>query len=129
MRSSEPVAVSTAAERNAVIGELTEVYGAPDEALVNLIDVALLKNLARGFGAARIVVNRNGAGVFFADAGVFGDESLMQTVAAHRSDAVLTSTVPPSLVFDVKGLSNTEKLAKLIAFFEEAVSSGERAEE
>ena len=121
--------VSTAAERNAVIGELTEVYGAPDEALVNLIDVALLKNLARGFGAARIVVNRNGAGVFFADAGVFGDESLMQTVAAHRSDAVLTSTVPPSLVFDVKGLPNTEKLAKLIAFFEEAVSSGERAEE
>lgn len=116
--------VATAAERNAVLSELTEVYGAPDAALVNLVDVALLKNLARGFGAARVIVNRNGAGVVFADAGVFGDETLMKTVAAHRSDAVLTSTVPPSLVFDVKGLPNTEKLAKLIAFFEEAVSSG-----
>ena len=113
--------VATAAERNAVLSELTEVYGAPDAALVNLVDVALLKNLARGFGAARVIVNRNGAGVVFADAGVFGDETLMKTGAAHRSDAVLTSTVPPSLVFDVKGLPNTEKLAKLIAFFEEAV--------
>ena len=116
--------VATAAERAAVVEELTEVFGAPDEALLNLIDVALLKNLARGFGAAKIVVNRNGAGVFFADAGVFGDETLMKTVASHREDAVLTSTVPPSLIFDVKGLPNAAKLAKLIAFFEEAVSSG-----
>ena len=119
--------VATAAERNAVISELSEVYGPPDDALVNLVDVALLKNLARGFGAARVVLNRNGAGVFFADAGVFGDETLMKTVAAHRADVVLTSTVPPSLVFDVKGLSNTEKLAKLIAFFEEAVTSADGA--
>ena len=59
----------------------------------------------------------------FADAGVFGDETLMKTVAAHRSDAVLTSTVPPSRVRR-QGPPNTEKLAKLIAFFEEAVSSG-----
>ena len=119
--------VATAAERAAVVEELTEVFGAPDEALLNLIDVALLKNLARGFGAAKIVVNRNGAGVFFADAGVFGDETLMKTVASHREDAVLTSTVPPSLIFDVKGLPNAAKLAKLIAFFEEAVSSGAAA--
>lgn len=119
--------VATAAERAAVVEELTEVFGAPDEALLNLIDVALLKNLARGFGAAKIVVNRNGAGVFFADAGVFGDETLMKTVASHREDAVLTSTVPPSLIFDVKGLPNAAKLANLIAFFEEAVSSGAAA--
>lgn len=119
--------VSTAAERNAVLSELSEVYGAPDDALVNLVDVALLKNLARGFGAARVILNRNGAGVVFADAGVFGDETLMKAVAAHRTDAVLTSAIPPSLIFDVKGLSNTDKLAKLISFFEEAVSGTEAA--
>ena len=63
----------------------------------------------------------------FADAGVFGDETLMKAVAAHRTDAVLTSAIPPSLIFDVKGLSNTDKLAKLISFFEEAVSGTEAA--
>lgn len=116
--------VSTPADRNALIGELTEVYGAPDEALVDLVDVALLKNMARGFGASRIIVNRGGAGVNFAGAEVYADETLMQTVAAHRADVVLTNTVPPSLIFDVKGLSNADKLARLIAFFAEAVSAG-----
>ena len=119
--------VNSVEERDAVLAELNEVYGTPDEALVNLLNVALLKNLARGFGAARVIVNRNGAGVIFADAGVFGDETLMKTVAAHRSDAVLTNAVPPSLIFDVRGLTNAQKLDKLIAFFREAVSAGSGA--
>lgn len=115
--------VATAAERDTLINELAEVYGAPDAALVNLINVALLKNEARGFGVSRVTVNRNGAGVNFADAEVYSDEALMKTVAAHRRDVVLTTAVPPSLIFDVRDLPNTEKLAKLIAFFAEAATA------
>lgn len=115
--------VATAAERDSLVAELAEVYGPPDEALVNLIDVALLKNEARGFGVSRVTINRNGAGVNFADAEVYSDEALMKTVAAHRNDVVLTTAVPPSLVFDVRGLANTEKLSRLIAFFAVAAST------
>lgn len=115
--------VATPAERDELVAELAEVYGAPDAALVNLIDVALLKNLSRGFGVSRVIINRNGAGVNFADAEVYSDEALMKTVAAHRDDAVLSTAVPPALVFDVRGISNTDKLARLISFFEEALSA------
>ena len=105
--------------RNALIAELNEVYGTAEQPLVNLIDIALLKNMARGFDVSRIMINRAGAGVNFRDSEVFGDETLMNAVAAHRNETVLTSTIPPSLIFDVKGLSNVEKLQKLIKFFAE----------
>ena len=120
--------VSTPSARNLLVSELSEVYGAVDEPLVNLIDIALLKNLARGFDASRVVINRGGAGVSFRDSGVFADETLMKSVSAHKNDVLLSSTVPPSLIFDVKGLSNRQKLSKLIDFFAETASHGENSE-
>ncbi len=110
-------AVSGEASRNKLIDELTEVYGAPDNALVNLIDVALLKNLAANYGVSKIIINRNGAGAAFYDASVFSNEALMKRAAECSDKVVLTSSVPPSMVFDVKGLSAEQKLASLIAFF------------
>lgn len=114
--------VDCRAARDALIAELGEVYGEVEQPLVNLIDIALLKNTARGFDVARIMINRAGAGVNFRDSEVFKDETLMKAVAAHHEDAVLTSTIPPSLIFDVKKLDNVGKLHKLIDFFAEMAS-------
>ena len=52
----------------------------------------------------------------------------MKSVSAHKNDVLLSSTVPPSLIFDFKGLSNRQKLSKLIDFFAETASHGENSE-
>lgn len=111
--------VDSPAARRELVEELSEVYGEVREPLLNLIDISLLKNLAAGFDVGKVTVSRSGAGVSFRDAEVFRDEAVMKAVSERQKEMVLTSTVPPALIFDVKGLSNREKLDKLIAFFAE----------
>lgn len=111
--------VDSPAARRELVEELSEVYGEVREPLLNLIDISLLKNLAAGFDVGKVTVSRSGAGVSFRDAEVFRDEAVMKAVSERQKEMVLTSTVPPALIFDVKGLSNREKLDKLITFFAE----------
>lgn len=109
--------VSSAAARDALVKELTEVYGKVDLPLENLINISLLKNLASNYDTSRVIINRNGAGVNFYDADVFKNEALMKAVADNSGSVVLTTTIPPSLIFEVNKLTAEQKLAKLIAFF------------
>lgn len=109
--------VSSKSARDSLMNELAEVYGPVDLPLENLINVALLKNLASNYDVSRIVINRNGAGANFYDAEVFKNESLMNAVAKHSGSVVLTTTIPPSLIFEVNKLTAEQKLAKLIEFF------------
>ena len=62
-------------------------------------------------------VIEQGEGVGFADSSVFKNENIMRAVALYSTEAVLTSTIPPNLIFNVKDLSPEEKIAKLISFF------------
>lgn len=109
--------VSSKSARDSLMNELAEVYGPVDLPLENLINVALLKNLASNYDVSRIVINRNGAGANFYDAEVFKNESLMNAVAKHSGSVVLTTTIPPSLIFEVNKLTAEQKLVKLIEFF------------
>ena len=117
--------VDSPAARRELVEELTEVYGEVKEPLANLIDISLLKNLAAGFDVGKVTVTRSGAGVSFRDAEVFRDEAVMKAVSERQKEMVLTSTVPPALIFDVKGLSNREKLSKLIVFVSELAGHGD----
>ena len=109
--------VGSISSRDKLIEELGEVYGKVDLPLENLINVALLKNLASRQDAAKVLINKNGAGVYFYDAEVFKNEALIKAVADNSGSVVLTSTVPPALIFEVNRLTAEQKLAKLIAFF------------
>lgn len=117
----EIASVQSFSSRDALVKKLTDVYGAPDKPLMNLINVSLLKNLAKNFGVSKIVIDGRGAGASFFDADVFKNEGLMRSVATHADSVVLTSTIPPSLVFDVKGLSPEEKIEKMLNFFASAL--------
>ena len=63
--------VASVQARDALIKELGEIYGPVDLPLENLINIALLKNLASNYDASRVIINRNGAGVNFYDADIF----------------------------------------------------------
>lgn len=109
--------VSSKSARDSLVKELSEVYGEVDLPLENLINIALLKNLASNYDVSRIVINRNGAGVNFYDADVFKNESLMAQVAKNSGNVVMTTTIPPSMIFEVNKLTAEQKLARLIDFF------------
>ncbi len=109
--------VATTLQRDDLIKELGDVFGPVPRPLENLINISLLKNMARNFDVTKITVNRVGAGIVFADSTVFKNEGIMKAVATYSQEAVLTSTIPPNLIFNVKSLTPEEKIEKLIHFF------------
>ncbi len=109
--------VASVSARDSLVKELEQVYGPVDLPLENLINVALLKNLASNYGVSKIIINRNGAGANFYDADVFKNGSLMNAVAKNSGSVVLTTTIPPSMIFEVNKLTAEQKLARLIDFF------------
>ncbi|MBO5655176.1 MAG: transcription-repair coupling factor, partial [Clostridia bacterium] len=109
--------VATISQRDELVKELSDVFGPCPNPLKNLINISLLKNMARGHGVQKITVNKMGAGVVFEDSSVFKNEGVMRAVSVYSSEAVLTSTIPPNLIFNVKDLSPEEKIDKLIDFF------------
>lgn len=109
--------VASVSARDSLVKELEQVYGPVDLPLENLINVALLKNLASNYGVSKIIINRNGAGANFYDADVFKNESLINAVAKNSGSVVLTTTIPPSMIFEVNKLTAEQKLARLIDFF------------
>lgn len=113
----EIATVQSLSSRDALVEKLTDVYGAPDKPLLNLINVSLLKNTAKNFDVSKITIDRRGAGASFYDTEIFKNEGLMRAVATHATDTVLTSTIPPTLVFDVNGLPPEERIEKVLNFF------------
>lgn len=111
-------AVSASSARDRLISELTDVYGRVEQPLKNLIDISLLKNLAKLRGVSKITISKGGTGVNFYDESVFKNEAVMRAAAAHSDSVVLTSSIPPSLIFDVKNLTAEQKIEKLLEFFE-----------
>ncbi len=109
--------VATISQRDALIEELSQVYGPVDLPLENLINISLLKNLASRYDVSRVVINRMGAGANFYDADVFKNEALMRAVADNRDSCVLTDAIPPTLIFEANKLTAEQKLKKLIDFF------------
>lgn len=113
--------VASIQARDALLSELGEVYGPVDLPLENLVNISLLKNLASHFDVSRIVINKNGAGVNFYDADAFKNEPLMRAVSERPNKVVLTSTIPPSFIFDVNKTTAEQKIATLIEFFSSAI--------
>jgi len=113
--------VKTIKDRDDLLAMLAEVYGPVSAPLKNLVNISLLKSMAEKFGASRITVNRGGATVAFYDSDAFSSEALMNAVADMSERVSLASTIPPSLIFDVKSLSAEQKLDLMIEFFGDAI--------
>ena len=102
-----------------MLNDIELSYGVPDKGIKNLINIALIKNNVKGFGVKNVIVNRNGAAVNFLSDDVFKNDRLIEAVSKSRDSVVLTSTIPPALVFNVKDMTPEEKLNKLATFFSE----------
>ena len=110
--------VSSIESRDVLIEELKQIYGDVELPLENLINIALLKNIAKNYDVSRIMVNKNGAGVNFYDAEIFKNEPLMKAVSENSEKVVLTTNIPPTLIFEVNSLTAEQKIRKMLEFFD-----------
>ena len=62
---SRIAAVDSMKERDSVLGDLGDVYGAVPDSVKNLVDVALIKNLAGNIGADKVTLKRDETSVGF----------------------------------------------------------------
>ena len=108
--------VTTIDERDELIQDLTDNFGPVDQALHNLIDVALIKNMLAPFNVKTVVINRTGTYWTFYDSSIFKNEALMNAVSEYKDSVVLNTTIPPSLVFYTKDMKPSEILTRLIEF-------------
>lgn len=112
--------VKTAADRNALIEEITSAYGKIGQPFINLIDVSLLKNLVKKFGISKVYINKTMASVtFYENDTLLKNAALGQAVAESGGKVYILNTIPTGLAFSADGLKNAEKLQTMIKFFSE----------
>ena len=57
--------IRTLSQRDAILKDMADVYGPVPEPVKNLVDVALIKNLAAGIGADKVILKRGESAVQF----------------------------------------------------------------
>jgi len=112
--------ISSNRQKSKAIDEISAAYGKPPDALLNLIDIALMKNLATKLNAEKIVINDSGAGMIF-DTTVFTDKRVTDLLRTEK-DAVLTGAARPTVVFNVKHLNNRAKMHRVLGFLVKAAA-------
>lgn len=108
--------VDSFSQRDALLGELADIYGTPEQPLVNLVNAALLKNLAARVDAEKVTINRAGAGISFKGDSLWKNAELLNAVAECKDSVVLTDTIPPQLVFNVRGFTAEAKIIAVLDF-------------
>ncbi|MGN1094256.1 MAG: transcription-repair coupling factor [Candidatus Neoclostridium sp.] len=104
--------VSSVEERNGLLGELADMYGPVPDGVKNLVNVALIKNLAAETGASAVVMNKRESKVIF---DFLKDLSSECYAVALKCGAKLLAEEKPALKFNnnndlLKFLRNCRKL-------------------
>lgn len=94
---------------------LTEHYGAPDSGLLNLMDIALIKNMASDLGAVKIVINEKSSRIMFTPE-VYQNQRVIFAISDMSGECTLTADSNPTLIFTSKTKNIPEKIQTMIAF-------------
>ncbi|MEG1963280.1 MAG: transcription-repair coupling factor [Clostridia bacterium] len=103
-------------DKNTLLKTLEESYGKPPKAVLALVDIGFIKNLASALKVTNITINVGGMSMAFEDNSCFVNSDLMFVVSQYSKDCYLADTKPPTLLFNVKNLSNNAKLTFLLEF-------------
>ena len=100
---------------------LKKNYGDPPPEVRSVIRAGLVKNLAKKLRAERVVVGKNGVGIYFFDAKCLTQENLFIALEKYRDYCVLTPSTTPVVVFRAKGLTDEKRLKLVLNFLDAAV--------
>ncbi len=97
--------------------DLKDRYGTPNDSLLNLMNIAVIKNMSSRIGAKKVIINNKGMGIEF-DGEVFKNEGVITAVSDMKNDCVLSVSANPTIVFNAKVLGIKQKLALILQFLE-----------
>lgn len=113
-------ALQSAAEGRQYIKELTESYKKPPESVINIIVTGIIKNLAQCLCIRKLVINKEGSGLFFYDDSCLQNPAVIDAVSSMQRFAVLSPTSPPAVVFKHKGLNHNARIKLVLDFLTKA---------
>lgn len=112
----EIAAIASLEEKQTFIKVISDNYGQLPTELVNLIDIALMKNIAKTLEICQIDAKIKGAGFTFESGNCYKNEAFMRVVDSYGKKCMLTYEDTPKLLFDCKWLGNVEKFTLLRDF-------------
>lgn len=107
-------------DKEKLLQTLRDSYGEPNLGLINLIDLALIKNMAGAIGVKTVMINDKGAGLIFTER-VFRNERVICTIADMANDCVLSVKDNPILVFNVANTDIQGKIKVILEFLKKTV--------
>ena len=114
-------ALASAEEAWELVQTLSDAYGKPPKPLLNLIDLGLVKNLARKARVKRVFVTDRAAEIVFRDASGVRNEKTMGALASMTGKCTLVGDEEPKVVFDCRYDSNENKFALIAEFLRKCV--------
>ena len=114
-------ALGSAEEAWELVQTLTDAYGKPPKPLLNLINLGLVKNLARKARVKRVFVTDRAADVTFRDADGVRNEKTVGALAAMSDKCMLSGGAEPKVMFDCRYESNESKFASVAEFLRKCV--------
>ena len=101
--------VSSESECSSLIADAADIYGAPPKAVVNLVKIGLIKNLAARAGACGVNIRGGAAQVTFASV-----KDLSEYVSAYIATAKGVTFTAKEVKVKFTGKSATEELIKFL---------------
>lgn len=108
--------IASVEEKDNFVELLCENYGKAPNQLINLIEIALMKNIAKKFDISQISTKNKSAGFVFYSNKCFKNQALIKTVEGFGDKCMFTMEQNPKLIFDCKWLMNIQKFNLLRDF-------------
>ncbi len=106
-------------ERLEYLKELTDVYGAVPESVMNLVDKGVIKNLAKKLGIKTVTIGRQ-TSVEFYGSDILGNASLMDAISENAKKLTLSFDKIPYIIFRLGDRSQRERIRFIRGFLERA---------
>ena len=116
--------ISSYEDYQAFVKEMKDIYGVLPRSVENLINVGLIKNLAKKIGAVKVVATDEGMGLHFDDTSIFGNEGVFRAISEFSKESILSPTTPPVIIFDNRRKTVESRIALLRNFLITATSCG-----
>ncbi len=113
--------VDGAASAWELVKTLTDSYGKPPAPLLNLINIGMVKNIAKKIGVKRVFVTDRAADVTFRDAESLRSKNVIDALSAMGDRCVLSVENEPKVVFECRYLPNEAKFAAVAEFLSKCV--------
>ena len=112
--------ITTIEEEKEFISRTQENYGAIPKEVINLINVAMVKNTGKTFGVSNVTIDKDGAYFEFNDFKRFMKSELIEMAEKSNGKAYITMTKKARIEFKREGETGAEMLKIMREFLEKA---------